>query len=361
MLIYDLKLVLFVLLCLLLLIVWGVWRIANKRIQLKDDDLSAWQTFPLGVIFLTPSHRPRFVNRKAQQLLHAETADDRPTGLDHLLQKIGRDERVQRFTLLIEAERSLDVWVGPFGTGRLVLVQDLSAKRQQELDTHLYWSSVSHELRTPLTSILSHLELSRAASVPDEVRRHSLEIVHQQTERLNNLVRGTLDLGRMKALTQFDKMRVDLVLVVEGAIADLILLAEQQEIGIDFSCQPAIPPILGHPDKLKQVFINLLDNGIKYSPKGGTITVSIEAVADGVCCQIVDRGMGIPAEHLSKLTQQFYRVQRELPGSGLGLAIVDEIVRQHDGLLHIESRTAGEDRGTTFTVTLPMVPTGGAT
>ena len=153
------------------------------------------------------------------------------------------------------------------------------------------------------------------------------------------------------------KISVDIILVAEEAVAELILLAEMGSIGLNFHFDPPIPPVLGNPDKLKQLFINLLDNAIKYCQSGDSITVSLTAIADTVQCQIADTGAGIPAEHLPRLTQQFYRARRDVPGSGLGLAIVDEIVRQHNGRLQITSHTEGEERGTAVIFTLPILPT----
>jgi signal transduction histidine kinase len=113
---------------------------------------------------------------------------------------------------------------------------------------------------------------------------------------------------------------------------------------------------LGNPDKLKQLFINLLDNALKYCQPGDSITVSLTAVHETVQCQVADTGAGIPAEHLPRLTEQFYRGRRDVPGSGLGLAIVAEIVRQHNGRLSITSHTEGAEKGTAVVFTLPILP-----
>lgn len=356
MVVVDLKLILFLCFLALALSFWLGWVISRRRALFNEAQLAIWQTFPLGFILLAASGHVQFANSSAKRLLQVEDALETTAVYAHLLQKLERDTAVQHFPLTLPTETTLEVWIGSFAAYRLILLRDVSQQRQRELDLHLYWSSVSHELRTPLTSILSHLEISRSENVPADVQQHSLNIAWQQTKRLNTLIYSTLELGRLRAAAQLDKIPVDMVLVAEEAVAELILRAEAEAIGLDFHFTPPIPLVLGNPDKLKQVLINVLDNALKYSQPGGLVTVSLEAVTEGVQCQIVDTGEGIPAQHLPRLTQQFYRARRDVPGSGLGLAIVDEIVRQHNGRLHIESISEGTQTGTTITFTLPIIP-----
>ncbi len=357
MLIVDLKLVLFLFLLLLFGLFWLAWIVARHRTFFDGKQYTVWQSFPLGIILLSSSDNLRFANRNACRLLQVEQEITTTAVYADLLQKIKQDMAVQQFPLSPVPELTLDVWIGRFSAFTLILLRDVSEQRQREMEMHLYWSSVSHELRTPLTSVLSHLEVSRSENVPEDVQKHSLEIVHQQTHRLNNLISSTLEFGRLKAVSHMPKLSVDIILVAEEAIAELILLAEMGGIGLNFHFDPPIPPVLGNPDKLKQLFINLLDNAIKYGQSGDSVTVSLTAVDNTVQCQIADTGTGIPAEHLPRLTQQFYRARRDVPGSGLGLAIVDESVRQHNGRLFIESNTEGNQTGTTITFTLPVLPT----
>ncbi|MCZ7668040.1 MAG: HAMP domain-containing histidine kinase [Chloroflexi bacterium] len=215
-----------------------------------------------------------------------------------ILQNIEQHPGVHQFSLSPSPEIILDVWLGAFSVFRLVLLRDVSQQRQREIEMHLYWSSVAHELRTPLTSILSHLEVSRSENVPADVQTHSLEIVHQQTHRLNNLINSTLDLGRLKSTTHLPKHSLDMILLAEEAIAELILLAEVKGVGLNFNFEPPIPPVLGNPDKLKQLMLNVLDNAIKYCQAGDTVTVLLTSTPEQVVCQITDTGAGIPAQHL---------------------------------------------------------------
>lgn len=356
MLVVDLKLALFLFLLLLFGLFWLASMLSRRRALFDDEQYTVWQSFPLGIILLSSSGSLQFANRHAYRLLQLEQELGTTAVYTCLRQKINLNTAVQQFPLSPSPETTVDVWIGHFRTFSLIVLRDVSEQRQREMEMHLYWSNVSHELRTPLTSILSHLEVSRSENVPEDVQKHSLKIVHQQTHRLNHLISGTLDLGRLKAVAPMSKLNVDIVLVAEEAIAELILLAEKEGIHLNFHLDPPIPPVLGNPDKLKQLFINLLDNAIKYCHSGDSVTVSLTAASGTVQCQIADTGLGISAEHLPHLTQQFYRVRRDMPGSGLGLAIVNEIVRQHDGNLFIESNAVGNQTGTTITFTLPILP-----
>ncbi len=353
--IFELKTALFWVIVVLIIIVWLVWREASSQPLFDFKQSSVWQTFPFGIIILSPTLAVRFANRTAYRLLKASGELTESEGYGRLLQKIKRDSALQHFPLSFSKDIIVDVWVGPVGNARLIFLRDLSEQRQHEIELQLYWGKISHELRTPLTSILSHLEVSRSANISPDLQAHSLEIVHQQTQRLTKLIHSTLELGRLKISQPFDKTKVDIILIAEEAIAALILLAEAQAINLDFFCDTPIRPILGNADKLKQVFINLLDNAMKYCQPGDSVSVSLAVDGDGVRCEVRDTGSGVAEAYLPQLTQQFFRVRRDVPGSGLGLAIVEEIVRQHNGRLTITSSTE-PPTGTAVTFSLPYLP-----
>lgn len=352
--IIDLKLALFALIVALIIAFWLGWRLAKSQSLLDFGESSIWKALPLGVIILSPRFKVQLANQAAYRLLAAPNTLPESEHYGRLLQKIRRDSNIQHFSLPLSPEASVEVWVGALGSARLIFLRDLSEQQQRELERQLYWGKMSHELRTPLTSILSHLEVSRSQNISPDLQAHSLDIVHEQTQRLNKLIHSTLELGRLKMSQPFDKTTVDIVVIAEEAIAALILLAEAQGIDLDFVCDTAVPPVFGNPDKLKQVFLNLLDNALKYGQPGDTVTVSLAVAKDAVRCEVRDTGGGVAEAHLAQLTEQFYRARRDVPGSGLGLAIVAEIVRQHNGRLTITSRTA-PPTGTAVVFTLPYL------
>ena len=343
----SLQLTLYLLLILLFLLGWLGWRVAWGADGQTAATAAIWHTFPLGLLWLSPRHQVQFANQRAHDMLQAQG------GTAALLAHITPHSHSQQFTL---PHSTVQGWVGrwPGSAWRLIILQDKAENKHKEQEMHHYWGGLSHELRTPLTSILAHTEVARSADVPPDVQQHSLEIVNQQAVRLVHLVNGVLDFGRLRATSPAPYTSLDLILVVEEAIAELILLAEAQGIPITFECHATHAPIWGDGDKLKQLFLNLLDNSLKYSTADQAITITLAQDGAHATVQIVDEGCGIPAPHLPRVAEPFYRAQRQIPGSGLGLAIATEIVRQHNGQFHLASHTEGPNKGTAVTVSLPI-------
>ena len=253
------------------------------------------------------------------------------------------------------AAGTVGVWVGNVDTDRRIVLVEEQKLAQKEQERLQFWGSVSHELRTPITSILAHLEVAQAAETPPQILHTSLDIAHQQTRRVSRMIQNILELSRLST-APLEMRPVDVVLLAEEAVATLILLADSEQISLKLNYPPNTPPVLGNADKLKQVFINLIDNAIKYCEAGDVIHVELVAQESGVLCTVRDTGRGIDAEHLPRLTEQFFRVRRDVSGSGLGLAIVNEIVRQHNSLLKVNSTPRQIDSmtsGTTFSFTVP--------
>jgi len=217
-------------------------------------------------------------------------------------------------------------------------------------------ANVSHELRTPLTAIHGYLEtlLSGALEDRDHARRF-LEIVFRHTERLGRLLNDLTDLSNIelgRVILKIEPTRLDEV--VESALA--IIKPRADVGGVTLTADLPEPlTVQADRDRLAQILINLVDNAVKYTPRGGRVTVSGRPVAAGrIAVAIEDTGVGIPAEDLPRITERFYRVDkarsRELGGTGLGLAIVKHLVAAHGGQLEIESEV---ERGTTVRVMLP--------
>jgi two-component system phosphate regulon sensor histidine kinase PhoR len=166
-----------------------------------------------------------------------------------------------------------------------------------------------------------------------------------------------LELGRLETATEIERRAVNLLALVEQAVACTAPQAEERKITISLQADAPLSPVVGDADRLMQVFLNLLDNAVKYSRPGDRTFVSLRQVEQGVECSVRDSGPGIPAEHLPHVTRRFYRAAPQaVEGSGLGLALVEEILRRHDSRLEIESRTEGEDTGTCVRFVLPVLP-----
>lgn len=267
-------------------------------------------------------------------------------------------------TLNLPEQRTWHWWVSAWHGGALVLVDDVTSAQQAEQATHLLLSDLAHELRTPLATLATHLEVLRLATVAPEIREQSIEFLREETQRLVRLVNNTLELGRLQSSSGLDRRPLQLLPLVQAVVAQLH--GEAQSRGVEVSVEAAthLPAVLGNADRLKQVLLNLLDNGIKYARSGDRVTVTLQSEAGGVACSVCDTGPGIAAEHLPHVTRRFYRaVPSGMSGSGLGLALAAEIVRQHGAQLIVESRSEaqlspadvanGEQSGTCVRFVLP--------
>ena len=218
-------------------------------------------------------------------------------------------------------------------------------------------SSVSHELRTPLTAIKGWSETLRQGGAADEeLMNKGLEVISSEAERLSGIVEELLDFSRMQGGHMTMRFgRMDVLAELEEAVVLFRERAKREDIDLVYIEGENLSPITGDKDRLKQVFINIIDNAIKYSNAGGR--VRIEAVQMGGNVQIVisDSGVGIPKSDLPNIKNKFYKANRTRPGSGIGLALADEIIRRHKGRLEIDSE---EGVGTTVTITLPTAEPG---
>ncbi len=215
-------------------------------------------------------------------------------------------------------------------------------------------SSVSHELRTPLTSIKGWGETLQAVGKENEIAfDKGIKIIIDETDRLSMLVEDLLDFSRiLNGVIVLDQKQINFVDMLE----DALLLVEQRAkgLGIEINYSEPAYSALVYADsrRMKQVFVNIIDNALKYSPAGGTIEIKVKKARRDVSVSISDNGPGIPEDEVDKVTQRFYKASNSVTGSGIGLAVVDEIVMLHSGRLAIDSILG---KGTTVTVSLPLV------
>lgn len=260
----------------------------------------------------------------------------------------------------------------PRGIDVVIVMHDITESRKTRQMTKDFVANASHEIRTPLTSIVGFLENMQDMNDSDDDREASkkfVKIMHEQAGRMVSLVNDLLSLSKVEVMeSQFP----DKILHVDGIINDSInklkWIAKENNVAIKFKILDNIPEVIGEPSELEQVFTNLVSNAIKYSKNGGKveITASVEKktpegshilkTSNGIIVvSVKDYGEGIGEEHIPRLTERFYRVDkvrsRSVGGSGLGLAIVKHIINRHLGDLIIESKL-GE--GSTFTIRLPI-------
>lgn len=213
-------------------------------------------------------------------------------------------------------------------------------------------SSVSHELRTPLTAIKGWAETLQLCEDSTETRKKGLETIVKEAERLSWIVEGLLDFSSIKEKRmKLIKEKIDILAEIGEAVYMFKDRAKNEKKTLIYNEPKILPPVMGDKNRLRQVFINILDNALKYTSEGCAISVDVKVKDDKISISFTDNGCGIPAEHLSNITKKFYKANYLQQGSGIGLAIVDEIVSLHGGRLNILSE---EGFGTTVTVMLPI-------
>jgi len=254
-------------------------------------------------------------------------------------------------------------------TSLLCFLRDVSRLRRAEQTGTDFIATVSHEIRTPLAAIREAMALlseSGGAQLGDRERRY-LAIAREEIDRLNRMVDNLIQVSRMESGKEtLNLMPVELSSVIRGSLASLSLFVTKKKLEVSTELPAGLPPVLADKDRLLQVFNNLLDNSIKYTPAGSTIRISAEVVPPDapvlsesdllsntryVQVTISDSGPGIPAEFLDRIFGRFERVDPHGPGIGLGLSIVRSIVEMHHGKVWALS-TLGE--GASFSFVLPL-------
>ncbi len=240
---------------------------------------------------------------------------------------------------------------------RLLLTRDVTEREKLDRMRRDFVANVSHELRTPLTVVGGFVEtLTDLPLEPDERNRY-LQLIANQTTNMRRLVEDLLTLARLENdQLPPEATQIDLALVARDALAD----AEALSAGAHtFEATIAPAHLLGSVGELRSALGNLLSNAVRYTPAGGRITLNVAARANGeVVVEVKDSGVGIAAEHIPRLTERFYRVDRsrsrETGGTGLGLAIVKHVAQRHRAKLEIESTVGGEQHGSTFRLRFPV-------
>lgn len=243
--------------------------------------------------------------------------------------------------------------------GAVVVLTDVTAMRQLEQMRIDFVANVSHELRTPLSIVLGSLETIREPDGDEGSRARFLEIAERNARRLHAIVTDLLDLSTIESQgSTMPMVPTELERTVRASAAALHGAAEAKGVRllIEDSLRGERLHIRGNAQRLEQVFTNLIENAIKYTPAGGEVRVRGGARSGFAFVEVSDTGIGIPREHLHRIFERFYRVDRsrsrEMGGTGLGLAIVKHVVKAHDG--HVEADST-EGQGSTFRVEFPQV------
>jgi two-component system phosphate regulon sensor histidine kinase PhoR len=353
---------------------WGAWTDVFARLyrlrrddERNQDELAEWlarfrqamRLLPEGVAIMDDVLLLEWCNPATERHLGLTLERDKgrrvtnlvrhPEFIDYII--LGRYE--QPLTLSIRG-RKLVVQIIPFENRRQILVtHDATETERIEAMRRDFIANASHELRTPLTVIVGFLEIALADPGLDErTRTAHLTLMTEQAGRMQRLIEDMLTLSRLESDEYpLKRERIDVPALVDGIADDARALSGGRhtvEVTVDG------PDIMGSPDELRSAFGNLASNAVRYTPAGGTIRLAWTRGPNDLRFEVCDTGIGIDEQHLSRLTERFYRVDksrsRETQGTGLGLAIVKHVVLRHGGKLSIRS-TPG--KGSAFMVSLP--------
>lgn len=217
-------------------------------------------------------------------------------------------------------------------------------------------SSVSHELRTPLTAIRGWSEtLADPMMRDEEMLTKGMNVILGETNRLSGMVEELLDFSRLQnGKLTIARTKTDLLAELDDAVLIYTERAKRDKRTLLVNEPEAVSFVIGDGDRLKQVFINIIDNALKYSEEGGVVMVDVKERDGYIVVRVSDTGCGIAPEDLPRIKEKFFKANMTRRGSGIGLAVADEIVRMHDGELLVESQ---KDVGTTVTVRIPTAKT----
>lgn len=285
-------------------------------------------------------------NEEIKYVISQVETEKKPVLSEIMSQKEGKKKFISvKGTPLYKASKRI--------VGTLLILDDITRMKKLENVRKDFVSNVTHELKTPLTSIKGFVETLKGGAMDDpEFARRFLDIIDIETERLTVLVNDILVLSEIESGNDPNKSMVDVESVIDSVLT-LLQKNEKEKVHFVKEVKGEIPPFFCNKDRLKELIINLADNGMKYTNEGA-VTIRCSAEKGTLVLQFIDTGVGIPKEHLPRLFERFYRVDkgrsRKQGGTGLGLSIVKHIVELYKGTITVESEPGV---GSTFIVRMP--------
>jgi two-component system, OmpR family, phosphate regulon sensor histidine kinase PhoR len=328
----------------------------SRRLAANLHDLRrAAGSLPDAIVLLDQDQHIRWFNHAAESLLGLRRPQDRGVVLKEKLHNSElagwlqepSPEPLNDVSAPGQPSRHINVTMLPFGQRqRLLLARDISHMSRLEQIRRDFVANVSHELRTPLTVIHGYLELLDPEDVPHLAP--VLSEMRAQSKRMGQIVEDLLTLSRLETQDHVNEERVPMAPLLATLRKEAEALSQGRH-GITVESTAELD-LLGSPKDLHSALSNLVSNAVRYTPTGGRIAIRWERTAEGANYSVTDTGYGIPADHLSRLTERFYRVSssrsRDSGGTGLGLSIVKHVLGLHQARLDIRS-TPGQ--GSTFT------------
>jgi two-component system, OmpR family, phosphate regulon sensor histidine kinase PhoR len=329
-----------------------------------------------GVLAIDNDERILLINKTAEDILNIKNNNVK----GKTIQEVARITDIQRFFKKIVLEKSYKeteitikeendkilqitgnvlVDSNNKNLGVLVVLNDITELKQLDNLKRDFVANISHELKTPITTIKGFIETLREGAIKDPKNaKRFLDIVSKHADRLNEIIEDLLSLSRLEqksALEDIKFIEDKVKPIISTVIEDFQLRAKDKEISVKSECSDDITALI-NPPLIEEAIGNLLDNAIKYSQNGSNIFISVIEVNQWITISVIDEGPGISQEHLPRLFERFYRVDkarsRDVGGTGLGLAIVKHIAQVHKGITEVESELG---KGSTFKIKIPAI------
>ncbi|MCZ4337576.1 phosphate regulon sensor histidine kinase PhoR [Shewanella colwelliana] len=347
----------------------GIYRLQGKnrkRVSQLANLLARFrqgaEALPDAAVVLDSDNNIVWCNKLAQRLLGLVWPQDNGQRIDNLIRDPDFSSYLKQADFnepfeLPDAQndgRVLEIRIMGYGSGQLLLIaRDITRVRQLEGMRKEFVANVSHELKTPLTVLQGYLEMMQGMAEPGSPNVKAMEQMQQQTNRMRSMVEQLLVLSRIEDGTGVNlEAKVNMTLIMDTIKEEANALALGQ-YSLKVSCEPGLT-IYGNEVQLRSACSNLVSNAIRYTEPGGTITISWQRVPLGAQFSVTDTGEGIAPQHLSRLTERFYRVDsarsRQSGGTGLGLAITKHALSHHQSELNITSQLG---KGSCFSFIIP--------
>jgi two-component system, OmpR family, phosphate regulon sensor histidine kinase PhoR len=318
----------------------------------------AVQALPDGVVILDSANRIEWFNRTAEAQLQLDPATDLGQNIANLVRDPEFIEYLRSTEDTVRIARApalaLSLQLIPFGQSqKMLLSRDVTQAERVDVMRRDFVANVSHELRTPLTVLVGFLETVRELKLDPQRQRDYLGMMQEQASRMQRIIEDLLTLSALdSAPPAADDRRIAIAPLMERLKADAEALSGGRHA---IKLQLEAPhDVLGVEAELLSAFGNLVSNAIRYTPAGGTVTLAWREGPEGARFSVEDTGIGIGAEHIPRLTERFYRVDRsrsrETGGTGLGLAIAKHALARHEATLEVESQAG---KGSRFTARFP--------
>jgi two-component system phosphate regulon sensor histidine kinase PhoR len=321
-----------------------------------------------GVLVVDEQGRLQHVNEAARRMLRMGTDVENRTYVEAIrhpgivgeIKAVlgGQQSQGLEFSLIRDVNRIFVARVAPVvsaGRGVVVVLHDITDLRRADQIRRDFVANVSHELRTPLTAIKGYVEALQDDPDDAEARDRFLEIIHRHSTRMERLVSDLLRLARIDAGQEVAELApCDVREMLNGLVTDFDNVVKDKRQTVRLSVEPQACRMVVDPAKLHDIARNLIENAISYTPENGTIDIGARLTGNRYEITVADDGPGIPPEHLSRIFERFYRVDKSRArpgGTGLGLAIVKNLVSVMQGDVTVANRP---QRGAVFTVKLPV-------